>query len=93
MGIKASGGIKSYNDFDKMVKAGASRIGTSLSIKLLKNMPELIKRGQELELDIESLAYGGMGIAKKDNFVIFVKNAIPGQKVFARVYKKRKRLC
>ena len=53
-------------------------------------MPELIKRGQELELDIESLAYGGMGIAKKDNFVIFVKNAIPGQKVFARVYKKRK---
>ena len=53
-------------------------------------MPELIKRGQKLELDIESLAYGGMGIAKKDNFVIFVKNAIPGQKVFARVYKKRK---
>ena len=53
-------------------------------------MPKLIKRGQELELDIESLAYGGMGIAKKDNFVIFVKNAIPGQKVFARVYKKRK---
>ena len=53
-------------------------------------MPELIKRGQELELDIDSLAYGGMGIAKKDNFVIFVKNAIPGQKVFARIYKKRK---
>jgi len=53
-------------------------------------MPELIKRGQELELEIESLAYGGMGIARKDNFVIFVKNAIPGQKVFARIYKKRK---
>ena len=53
-------------------------------------MPELIKRGQELELDIESLAYGGMGIARKINFVIFVKSAIPGQKVLARIYKKRK---
>ena len=49
-----------------------------------------IKRGTELELDIESLAYGGMGLARQDNFVIFVKYAIPGQKVFARIYKKRK---
>ena len=40
-----------------------------------------IKRGAELELDIESLAYGGMGLARKDNFVIFVKYAIPGQRV------------
>ena len=37
-----------------------------------------IKRKAEVELKIESLAYGGMGIAKKENFVIFVKNAIPG---------------
>ena len=36
VGIKASGGIKSYTDFDKMVKAGASRIGTSSSIKIVK---------------------------------------------------------
>ena len=49
-----------------------------------------VKRRAELELKIESLAYGGMGIAKKDNFVIFVKGAIPGQIVIARVYKKKK---
>jgi len=49
-----------------------------------------IKRGAELELDIESLAYGGMGLARKENFVIFVKYAIPGQRVLARIYKKRK---
>mgnify|MGYP001207157787 CR=1 FL=1 len=54
------------------------------------NEPTAIKRGTELELDIQSLAYGGMGVAKADNFVIFVKNAIPGQRVFVRVYKKRK---
>ena len=43
------------------------------------NEKVLIKRKAEVELKIESLAYGGMGIAKKENFVIFVKNAIPGQ--------------
>jgi len=49
-----------------------------------------IKRGTEIELEIESLAYGGMGLARKNDFVIFVKNAIPKQKVLARIYKKRK---
>ena len=49
-----------------------------------------IKRGSEIELVIESLAYGGMGLSRKHNFVIFVKYAIPGQKVIARIYKKRK---
>ena len=42
--------------------------------------PITIKRGVELELDIKSLAYGGMGVAKINNFVIFVKGAIPGHK-------------
>ena len=46
-----------------------------------------IKKGIELELEIDSLAYGGMGLAKKDSFVIFVKNAIPGQRVKAFIYK------
>ena len=48
-----------------------------------------IKKGIDIELEIESLAYGGMGLARKDNFVIFVKGAIPGQKVLARIYKKK----
>ena len=52
--------------------------------------PVTIKRGTEIELEIESLAYGGMGLARIENFVIFVKYAIPGQKVLARIYKKRK---
>jgi 23S rRNA (uracil1939-C5)-methyltransferase len=52
--------------------------------------PMTLKRGAELELEIDSLAYGGMGLARRDNFVIFVKGAIPGQTVNARIYKKRK---
>ena len=35
------------------------------------NDPLTIKKGLELELKIESLVYGGMGLAKIDNFVIF----------------------
>jgi 23S rRNA (uracil1939-C5)-methyltransferase len=30
-----------------------------------------------------------MGLARKDNFVVFVKGAIPGQKVLAKIYKKK----
>ena len=49
-----------------------------------------VKKGQELILKIDSLAYGGKGVSRVDDCVIFVKNAIPGQKVRALLYKKRK---
>lgn len=35
MGVKAAGGIRSFEDFDKMINAGASRIGTSSGKKIL----------------------------------------------------------
>lgn len=49
----------------------------------------VIKKGAELELFIESLAYGGKGVARVGSFVIFVKNTIPGQTVRALVYRKK----
>jgi len=48
-----------------------------------------IKKGADVELTIESLAFGGMGVAHLGEIVTFVKNAIPGQKVNARITKKR----
>ncbi|RFC53821.1 23S rRNA (uracil(1939)-C(5))-methyltransferase RlmD [Brumimicrobium aurantiacum] len=55
----------------------------------------MIKRGQTIELTIEDLAFGGKGIARiKDEngaFVLFVNNTFPGQKVLARITKKRKK--
>lgn len=36
MGVKASGGIKTKEDMIKMVEAGASRIGTSSGVELVK---------------------------------------------------------
>ena len=49
-----------------------------------------IVKGSELNLEIESLAFGGKGVARKDNFVVFVKNTLPGQKVRVLVYKKHR---
>ncbi len=55
----------------------------------------LFRGGQELELDILDLAFGGKGIAKveteKGDFRIFVPNTIPGQRVLAKVKKAKKR--
>ena len=52
--------------------------------------PIVIKKGVKLEIEVQSLAYGGMGLAKVDDFVVFVKNGIPGQRVLVLIYKKKK---
>ena len=36
MGVKASGGIKTYEDALKMIEAGANRLGTSNGIAIVK---------------------------------------------------------
>ena len=47
-------------------------------------------RGQELDLRVESLAFGGNGVARLDRYVVFVSGAVPGDRVRA-VLTKRKR--
>jgi 23S rRNA (uracil1939-C5)-methyltransferase len=49
-----------------------------------------IQRGQTLELTIEDLAFGGAAIAKVEGFVVFVENALPGDRVLATVYRRRR---
>ena len=55
----------------------------------------MISRGQLIELNISDMAFGGNGIAKiqseNGEYVLFVNNTFPGQKVLARVTKKKKR--
>jgi 23S rRNA (uracil1939-C5)-methyltransferase len=48
------------------------------------------QRGDELELTIDTLAYGGAGVARTDGYVVFVTGAVPGDRVRA-VIGKRKR--
>jgi len=47
-------------------------------------------RDQELELRIDSLAFGGNGVARADGFVVFVAGAIPGDRVRAVVTKSKR---
>jgi 23S rRNA (uracil1939-C5)-methyltransferase len=46
--------------------------------------------GDELELTIESLAFGGAGVARTNGYVVFVTGAIPGDRVTARITKRKR---
>jgi 23S rRNA (uracil1939-C5)-methyltransferase len=46
--------------------------------------------GDELELFIDSLAFGGAGVARTEGYVVFVSGAVPGDRVRAQI-RKRKR--
>jgi 23S rRNA (uracil1939-C5)-methyltransferase len=48
-------------------------------------------RDQELELTVDSLAYGGNGVARLDGFVVFVRRGLPGDRVRARITKVHRR--
>src|SRR5688572_1761645 len=48
------------------------------------------RSGDELELTVDRLAYGGNGVARLDGYVVFVAGAIPGDRVVARVFKSKR---
>jgi 23S rRNA (uracil1939-C5)-methyltransferase len=48
------------------------------------------RRGEQLTLDVESLAYGGRGIARRNGYVVFVAGALPGDRVRAEVTKSKR---
>jgi 23S rRNA (uracil1939-C5)-methyltransferase len=49
-----------------------------------------VQKDQELELTIDSLAYGGNGVARLNGFVVFVRRGLPGDTVRARVTKVKR---
>jgi len=49
-----------------------------------------VQRGQTLELTVEDLAFGGAGVSRVDGFVVFVENGLPGDRVLATVYRRRR---
>ena len=51
----------------------------------------MIKKNQEIELKIETLNSEGMGVARiEEGFVVFCKNALPGDEVTAEVRRVKK---
>jgi 23S rRNA (uracil1939-C5)-methyltransferase len=50
-----------------------------------------LRSGDTVELPIQTLAFGGKGVAKLDDFVIFVSGAVPGDVARAVITKTKKR--
>jgi 23S rRNA (uracil1939-C5)-methyltransferase len=48
------------------------------------------RRGDELQLSIDSLAFGGAGVARLDGYVVFVAGGMPGDLVRAVVGKSKR---
>jgi 23S rRNA (uracil1939-C5)-methyltransferase len=46
--------------------------------------------GDELELVVDTLAFGGAGVARADGYVVFVEGGVPGDRVRARVFKAKR---
>jgi 23S rRNA (uracil1939-C5)-methyltransferase len=49
-----------------------------------------VRKGEELEVRIDSLAYGGNGVGRLNGFVVFVRGGLPGDLVRARVTKVKR---
>jgi 23S rRNA (uracil1939-C5)-methyltransferase len=50
-------------------------------------------RGELLEVEIDSLAFGGRGVARTGGYVVFVAGALPGDRVRAEVTKSKRRFA
>jgi 23S rRNA (uracil1939-C5)-methyltransferase len=89
MGIWVEAGVDSLvcmAAFYNFVKtSGDADVSASLPINAMK-----IKRGQALEIEVGNIAFGGRGLVKIDGFTLFVDQAVPGDVVNARVYRKKR---
>ena len=47
-------------------------------------------RGDVLDLTVQSLAFGGAGVARLDGYVVFVQDGIPGDRVRAEVQNSKR---
>jgi 23S rRNA (uracil1939-C5)-methyltransferase len=55
-------------------------------------LPKRPERGQQIELQIDSLAHGGEGVGRlgEGGYVVFVSGAVPGDRVRAEVVKRKR---
>jgi 23S rRNA (uracil1939-C5)-methyltransferase len=51
------------------------------------------RKGDLLEVEVDSLAHGGRGVARADGFVVFVAGGLPGDRVRAEITKGKRRFA
>ncbi len=52
--------------------------------------PTRPRRGDQLTLTVDTLAYGGAGVARHEGYVVFVQGGIPGDTVLVEVGKSKR---
>ena len=59
----------------------------------MRNRQHAGAAGERLEVEIDSLAFGGRGLARADGLVVFVAGALPGDRVRVEITKAKKRFA
>jgi len=59
-------------------------------LRQVRRIVEKIVKGNDIELLVEKLAFGGKAVARLDGFVVFIDRAVPGQVVKARITRKKR---
>ncbi|OEU70202.1 MAG: 23S rRNA (uracil-5-)-methyltransferase RumA [Desulfovibrio sp. S3730MH75] len=59
----------------------------------MSNKTNTLVKGDTIEVEIESLAFGGQGIARLDGLTVFVNHAVPGQVLSCEITKLKKRFA
>jgi 23S rRNA (uracil1939-C5)-methyltransferase len=49
-----------------------------------------LRPGDEVEVNVDDLAFGGDGVGRVEGYVVFVAGAIPGDRVRARIHKGKR---
>src|SRR3954447_1533939 len=69
----------------------AARLGTSRTLTSMEaGSATRPRQGALVEVTIDALAHGGAGVGRLDGYVVFVRDAIPGDRVRAEVVKRKR---
>ena len=49
-----------------------------------------IQKGQDFELEIDDIVFGGKGLARIDGLAVFVRQVVSQDRVLARITKKKR---
>jgi 23S rRNA (uracil1939-C5)-methyltransferase len=52
-----------------------------------------VRKGAEVDLQVEKLAFGGKGLARVDGLVVFLNHALPGQRVRVKITRKKRQFA